>query len=192
MSRSTRIILAVMAIALFLCCVAGLGVALLGTRLVGRAVITDPDRVATVSSQIADFQIPPGYEQMFASNVAGVKMVALSPADPQAGFMVIMLLQLPAPTGSNQKEMERQMARALAQQTGVGSADLEVTGQEQVTIKGETVALTVRDGTTQDGQTLHQVSGLFPGQGGPTLLVITGLTEDWDQSAVDRFIASIR
>ena len=72
MSRSTRIILAVMAIALFLCCVAGLGVALLGTRLVGRAVITDPDRVATVSSQIADFRIPPGYEQMFASNVAGV------------------------------------------------------------------------------------------------------------------------
>ena len=192
MSRSTRIILAVMAIALFLCCVAGLGVALLGTRLVGRAVITDPDRVAAVSSQIADFQIPPGYEQMFASNVAGVKMVTLSPADPQAGFMVIMLLQLPAPTGRNQKEMERQMERALVQQTGVGSADLEVTGQEQVTIKGETVALTVRDGTTQDGQALHQVSGLFPGQGGPTLLVITGLTEDWDQPAVDRFIASIR
>ena len=32
----------------------------------------------------------------------------------------------------------------------------------------------------------------FPGQGGPTLLVITGLTEEWDQSAVDRFVASIR
>ena len=192
MSRSTRIILAVIAIALFLCCVAGLVVALLGTRLIGRAVITDPDRVATISSQIASFDIPPGYKEMFASNVAGVKMVTLSPADPQAGFMVIMLLQLPAPTGRNQKEMERQMERALVQQTGVGSADLEVTGQEQVTIKGETVALTVRDGTTQDGQALHQVSGLFPGQGGPTLLVITGLTEDWDQSAVDRFIASIR
>ena len=192
MRRSTRIILAVIAIALFLCCVAGLGVALLGTRLIGRAVITDPDRVAIISGQIASFDIPPGYEEMFASNVAGLKMVTIGPADPQAGFMVIMLLQLPAPTGSNQKEMERQMERALAQQAGMGSADLEVTGQEQVTIKGETVALTVRDGTAQDGQALHQVSGLFPGQGGPTLLVITGPTEDWDQSAVDRFVASIR
>jgi hypothetical protein len=192
MSRSTRIILAVIAIGLFLCCVAGLGAALLGTRLVGRAVITDPDRVATVSSQIADFQIPPGYEEMFASNMAGMKMVAIGPADPQADLMVIMLLQLPAPTGINQEELERQMERALAQQTGMGSADLDVTGEEQVTIRGETIPLTVRDGTTQDGQALHQISGLFPGQGGPTLLMVTGLMDDWDQSAVDRFIASIR
>jgi len=192
MSRGLKIALVVVAIALFLCCVAGLGVALLGTRLAGRAFITNPDRVAQVGGEIAGYDVPPGYEEMFAMNVAGIKMVAISPAEPVADFMVIMLMQISAGMEISREEMERQMERALAQQIGLGGADLEVVGQEQAFIKGESVTMTVREGVADDGDRLRQVTGLFQGRGGPAMLTVMGKETAWDQPLLDRFMASIR
>ena len=42
MSRGLKVALIVIASVLFCCCVAGLGATLLGTRLMGRAFITNP------------------------------------------------------------------------------------------------------------------------------------------------------
>ena len=67
MSRGLKVALVVVAITLFCCCVTGLGGTLLGTRLFGRAIITNPDRVQMVGSQIAEYDVPSGYAEMFAS-----------------------------------------------------------------------------------------------------------------------------
>ena len=91
MSRSMRIVLAIVAAVLFLCCVAGLGLTLLGTRTVGKAVITDPTRIAAVSSQMISYQLPSGFKELFASELMGLKMLAIGPADPKAGLLIIML-----------------------------------------------------------------------------------------------------
>ncbi len=187
-----RVALILVAVALFLCCVAGLGFTLLGTRLIGRAFITNPERVQAVGRQIADYEVPPDYEEMFAMNVVGVKMVAIGPADPAADVMFIMLMQLPEGVEVSREEMERQVEQALARQTGLGSADMVSLGQEEVVIKGERVTMTVREGTTDRGERLRQSSGLFQGNGGPAMLMVTGEVTAWDQAAVDRFIASIR
>jgi hypothetical protein len=88
--------------------------------------------------------------------------------------------------------MERQLEQALARQTGLGNADMTVIGKDQVVIRGEPVSLTVREGTTSDGMSLRQVSGLFEGKNGPTMLMITGEVSTWNQVMVDDFIASIR
>jgi hypothetical protein len=192
MSQGTKIVLAVVVAGLFCCCVAGLGGALLGTRLITQAIITDPARVAEVGGQIANYQVPAGYQQAFALDILGVKMIAMTSGTDRTAFTVLALMQFPAPAAVSRAEIERQMQQALAQQTGMGSPDLHVTGQQQVTIKGEPVTLTVREGTGSDGVAVRQVTGLFQGKGGPCLLMVMGEGNEWDQPAVDQFIASIR
>jgi hypothetical protein len=191
MSRGLRVALVVLAIALFLCCVAGLGLTLLGTRLVGRAFITNPERVHSIGGQIADYEVPAGYKEMFAMNM-GVKMVALGSGSSTSDFMMIILMQFPGGMEISQQEMERQIEQALAHQMGFGSADMEVVGHQETTIKGESVTLTVREGTASYGEQLRQVTGVFPGKSGPTILMIAGEVAAWDDKTVDEFIASIR
>lgn len=194
MSRGLRVALVVAAIALFLCCVAGLGVTLLGTRLIGRAVITDPDRSQAVGREIADYELPPGYKIMFATNVMRFKMVVIGPTTTTSDFLMFILMQFPGGMRVSREEMERQLEQAIARQPGMGmgSADMQDVGQEQVLIKGETVTMTVREGTMENGERLRQMSGIFEGRGGPAMLMITGMVDAWDQAMVDQFIASIR
>lgn len=192
MSRGLRVALVLLAIALFFCCVAGLGITLLGTRLVGRAFITNPDRVQAVGREIADYEVPSGYEEMFAMNMVGIKVVAIGPSDSTSSLMMIMLMQFPDGVEISREEMERQVEQALARQTGLGNADMTSMGREQVTIKGEPVTMTVREGTNNRGEHLRQVTGLFQGRGGPTMLMVTGEATTWDQPMLDHFIASIR
>ena len=192
MSRGLKIALVVLAIVLFCCCVAGLGVTLLGARLFGRAIITDPGRAEAIGHEIAEYDLPPGYDEMFAMDIMGIKMVAIGSTAAGPESMMIMLMQFPAGLEISREEMERQMEQALARQTGLGSAEMRLVGQEQVTIRGEPVILTIREGTTEGGQRLRQATGLFRGRGGPTMLMVMGEATAWDQSLLDRFIASIR
>ena len=191
MERGTKIIIGVVAIILFLCCVAGLGFTLLGTRLMGRAIITSPEHIARVSSEIADYDTPTDFEQVFASDVSGIKLVALGPKEDNSEFTVIMMMQFPTPLAANRQEVERQMRQALSQQTGLGSAALSVVEKTEVEIKGKPVELTIQEGSTQSGLQLHQATGIFDGKQGPVLLMILGETDTWDQDMVDEFLASI-
>jgi len=191
MSRGLRTALILAAIVLFCCCVAGLGGTLLGTRVFGRALITNPDRVQAVGREIADYDVPSDYQELFAMNMLGVKIVAIGPAAP-ADFMMIMLMQLPSGLEVSQSEMERQIEQALARQTGLARADMTEVGEEEVIIKGEPVTLIVREGVTDDGEQMRQVTGLFEGKGGPAVLMVAGEVDAWDTEMVDRFIASIR
>ena len=192
MSRGLKIALVLVAIVLFCCCVAGLGVTLLGTRLAGRAFITNPDRVQAVGSQIADYDVPPGYGEMFAMNMMGIKLVAMGPSSVPPDFVMIMLMQFPPGMDVGQGEMERQVEQALARQTGLGSAEMTSVRREEAMIKGEPVTLTVREGVTDRGGHVRQVTGLFEGKGGPAILMISGDVTAWDQAMVDEFITSIR
>ena len=191
MSRGLRTALILAAIVLFCCCVAGLGGTLLGTRVLGRALITNPDRVQAVGREIADYDVPSDYQELFAMNMLGVKIVAIGPAAP-ADFMMIMLMQLPSGLEVSQSEMERQIEQALARQTGLARADMTEVGEEEAIIKGEPVTLIVREGVTDDGEQMRQVTGLFEGKDGPALLMVAGEVDAWDPEMVDRFIASIR
>jgi hypothetical protein len=191
-NRGLRTALILLAIALFCCCVTGLGATWLGTRLAGRALITNPTRVQAVGSQIADYDVPPGYAELFAMNMMGVKLVAIGPSSVPADFMMVMLMQFPPGMDVSQGEMERQIEQALARQTGLGNADMTSMGQEETTIRGKPVILTVREGVTDRSETLRQVTGLFEGKGGPAILMISGDVTAWDQAMVDEFIASIR
>ena len=192
MTRSTRILLSIFGTLLFLCCVAGLGLTVLGVRLATRSVVSDPERVAAIRDQIVSYQLPDGYHEMFASDILGMKVVAIGPRDSRTNLLIIMLMQLPMAITTEEDELRRQMEATLAQQTGFGSADLRIVGSERAVILGQEVTLTVREGQAGGGETLRQVSGLFDGPNGLVFLFVTGAAETWDRSLLDRFMASIQ
>jgi hypothetical protein len=191
MSRTMRTILGIVAAALFLCCVAGLGLTLLGSRLFTKAVVTDPTRVAAIGSQIVSYSLPVGLAEMFASDVLGFKVIAIGPTDPDADLLIIMLMQMPATANVDQDDLRQQMETALTQQTGVGSADLHIVGTQQATILDQDVTLTVREGSAGNDQTLRQISGLFTGPNGLVFMFVTGAAASWNQPRLDQFLASI-
>ena len=192
MSRGLRTALILVAIVLFCCCVAGLGMTLLGTGLIGRAFITNPDRIEAIGRQIVDYEIPAGCEEMFAMDMVGVKMVAIGTSSVDTDFMMIVLMQFSPRMEISREEVERQVEQALTRQIGLGNADWVSVGQEERIINGEPVTMAVREGTTDYGEHLRQISGLFQGKGGPAMLIVTGESEAWDQATVDSFIVSIR
>jgi hypothetical protein len=185
-----RTLLGCAAAVAFLCCVAILGATLLGMHLWPRIMITHPTRIAQVSQQIARYRLPEGYKELFASELLGFKMVAIGPTGAQAGRLTIVLLQLP-PLEMDDAELRRQLEGAMAQQTGMGSVVLRPAGSQRVTIRGQVVELTRQRGTTPDGQTVQQLSGMFDGANGPVLLFISGLERAWDTSRIEAFLASI-
>lgn len=189
-SATLRILLGCLAGVTFLCCVAALGVVLLGMRLWPRIMITHPIRIAEVGRQIVHYQVPEGYKELFASDLMGFKMVAIGPTSSQAGLLTILLVQLP-PVEVDDAELRQQIEQAVAQQTGMGGVAMRPAGSRRVTIRGQEVTLTLQRGTTPDGQVLQQLSGMFDGQSGPVLLFITGLERAWDEPRIGAFIASI-
>jgi hypothetical protein len=154
---------------------------------VERAVVTDPEKLAELGHSITDYQLPPGYQEAFGVQVLGFKLVAFVRDEDQH----LMLMQFPAAAGLSQVEMEQELREASQHETGE-LRDLRVVGRQETTIKGEKVVLVVSEGTDPQGQAYRMVSGIFPGRGGPTLLWMAGPVADWDQTALDGFIASIR
>lgn len=189
-SATLRILLGCAAMVAFLCCVAALGGALLGMRLWPRMMITHPARIAEVGRQIAHYQVPEGYKELFASDLMGFKLVAIGPVGSHGELLTILLMQLP-PVEMDDAELRQQIEQAVAQQTGMGSVTMRPVGSRRVTIRGQEVTLTLQRGTTPDGHVLQQLSGMFDGANGPVLLFISGLERAWDESRIEAFIASI-
>ena len=192
MARSTRILLSILGALLFLCCVTGLGLTLLGVRVATRSVVSDPVRVAAIRDQIVSYQLPAGYHEMFASDILGMKVVAIGPRDSRTNLLIIMLMQLPMAITTEEDELRRQMEAALTQQTGFGAGDLRIVGTERAIILGQEITLTLREGQAGGGETLRQMSGLFDGPNGLVFLFVTGAAETWDRLLLDRFMASIQ
>jgi hypothetical protein len=196
MSRNTKIILTIVVILLLLClCGCGLIFFIfqsLGTML-EQSMVTDPAGVANISESIADYELPAGYQEAFGMNLFGFSIVALVKGDLQGDAdNLIMLMQIPAYMNMSEADMEQQLRQALERQTNTGDMQLTVVDQTTVTIRDQQVVLTISEGTDNEGEQIRQAMGLFQGKGGPTMLMIIGPTQSWDQAAIDQFLESIR
>jgi hypothetical protein len=197
MSRGVKITLIVVAVVLVLCCAGGAVAFLVGGSLFGRAVsqavVQDPAQAAKVGHEIVDYTLPPGYQEVFAMNMVGIKMVAISQPDKSGDTMALMLMQFPATSNLDQEQMEQQMQQAWSQQSQRGTVNMQVVGTQKVTIRGQSVMLTVSEGTSGSSDaTTRQVTGVFTGKGGFVMLMAMGDKNRWDQTALDTFLASIK
>ena len=192
MTKGTKIALGIVAALVLICICVGIG-GFIGLYFVGdqvtQSVAEQPEEVAVIADGIADYDLPPGFSESFGMSLFGFDMVAFSGSDEQ---QVILMMQFPRAAGLNQAQMEQQMEQSMQQQMGRQNFNLEVVDEITTTIRDETVTLTVREGTDDQGQGLRQLTGVFPGKDGTVLLMIMGSQQNWDQAGIDAFIASIR
>jgi len=188
-------IITVIAILLLICCCMA-GLAFAGLSYMGETIGSsvenagDPARVAEIREAVADYDIPAGYQEL-AFDIFFMKYIMLMPEfsydDP-----MIMLMQIPD-NMTSAEEMQRQMERSMAQQSGRGgNVNMEVVEQKTITIRGQQVPATISEGQTESGVTMRQMTTVFKGKNGLAVLMIMGEKSSWDQQAIDQFIASIR
>jgi len=192
MSRGVKITLVVIAVILVLCCIGGVAAYFIAQRVAGQAFTTDSKQAARIGQEIADYILPSGYKEVFAMNLAGVKMVAIGPKAQSADAMALVLMQFPAGMNISQRDMERQISQALAQQGQRRNVQMQVVGTQKVTIQGKSVTLTVSEGKAEDGKTIRQVTGVFDGKGGPVMFMAIGAKDSWNEQLLTRFLASIK
>jgi hypothetical protein len=156
---------------------------------IARNVVTSPSEVADIASGIAEYTLPPGYDEEFGMRFLGFSLVAYATADEHSH---LMLMQFPPTTRIDQIEMERQLREATRDRSRFWDTDMRTIERRQVAIRGQEVTLTVSEGTNHEGDVYRAISGVFQGKGGPTLLVMSEPRSQWDEAAVSAFIASIR
>ncbi len=191
-----QILIVIGILVLVCCCVAGLGLAGMGYigDGIGRSIenADDPENVARIASSIADYDIPAGYKQM-AFEMLSIKYVFLAPGN---GINpVIMLTQFPENMIGNQEEMQKEMERAMARQSGQRSITMQIVEEKNYTIRGQQVPAAIMEGETEiEGEVvfMRQMIVVFEGKTGVAALMFYGAKDGWDQEMIDSFVASIR
>ncbi len=160
---------------------------------VQEGVKTDPESAAKAAHAIADYELPPGYQEQMAMDLFVYSMVVIGPemgpGSPSAKPM-IMLAQFQA--GADQQQMQEQLRQSFEQQSGRRGASMELVEVKEMTIRGADVEVFIYEGSDENGSVLRQLVTTFPGKDGTAMLMIMGSPDDWDQEEIDAFIESIR
>lgn len=179
-------------IVLVLCCFAA-GVFALAFRELGKrmvnAISTEPAVVDKAKKNIADFDVPKGYRGMVMS-LPGYEMINFAPEKP-GNRMTIMLMQYSGIISGNAEQMKEQLRQSAQQQSNQPGATTKLVETREVVIRGETVTATINESTYQDF-VIRQWMTIFTGNKGPTILLIQGPPDQWDEQFIEDFIKSFR
>jgi hypothetical protein len=150
----------------------------------------DPTTMAQIKEDMVDFDVPAGYEET-AMDLFVYNMVMLTPSTSSNSDSMIMLMQYNGLMPGNSAQMEEQMRQAAQQQGGPQGSSMHFVETIEKEIRGQTVEITVSEGNYQ-GYSMRQWLAVFEGKNGPTILMVQGSVEDWDDELLDDFIASIK
>ena len=152
---------------------------------INTTINTNTDKVVSVAAEIADFDLPAGYQPEFSASLEGYTLVSYNPGD---GHSHLYLIQ-------SEKESDGEKLASMVEQIAPGSYDpqtrMTVIETRPVTVRRQEVTLVISEGVTSEGETYHQVTLAFQGKGGPALLMLSEPVTSWNQQTVDAFIASI-
>jgi hypothetical protein len=152
---------------------------------INTAINTNTDKVVSVAAEIADFDLPAGYQPEFSASLEGYTLVSYNPGD---GHSHLYLIQ-------SEKESDGEKLASMVEQIAPGSYDpqtrMTIIETRPVTVREQEVTLVISEGVTSEGETYRQVTVAFQGNGGPALVMLTEPVISWDQEMVNTFIASI-
>jgi hypothetical protein len=196
--KTTRTVLIILGSLLALCAcgaavVFGTGIWSFGklVQFADQSTTEDPREVAQVASEIADFSVPEEYTTQYSIKIATFSMVQYTTRDENN---YIFLTQFPAGTSINPDEMMRQIRENSRNPNSPWyNVDTQLVEQKQVNIRGEATTLSISEGTSDQGELYRMATTEFQGNGaGPALLMIVGPADQWDETMVEEFIASIQ
>ena len=198
MNQTTKTILIILG-SLLVLCACGAAV-LMGTGLWGfsrviefadNSTTEDPQEVAQIASEIADFDVPDTFTKQYGIKIATFSMVQYMTSDED---MFIFVTQFPAGTSVNPDEMMREIQNNSRNPNSTWyNNDTHIVEQEPVSIRGEETTLSISEGTSEQGELFRLANAKFQGNGeGPALFMIVGPADEWDSELVEDFITSIR
>jgi len=196
MDRNTKIVLGIVLGLVLLCVCGGVGgcIALnsLGGRLFERMVIDDPAEIEQMVDEIVDYDLPPGYAEEGGMDMFFAQMLIISP-DDGSDRPFIMFMQLDAKVNMDEVEARTQFQQSMETRLQQGDVSLEFVDSTTVTIRDEEVELSTYEGVDEDGNEFREIiSEMFDSKGGPTMLLVAGRVEEWNQTEINTFIKSIR
>ena len=194
MSRNMKIILGIIG-GIVVCCSLSVIVGIIflprmASNFAEESFIEDPEMAAEVGQDIVNYELPSGYTEEGGMSFFGINMIFA--AAPGVGDGVIMLMSFPEALAGDEAEMQSQMEQTFRRQMGRQDMHLVYKGTEDVVINGETSALSIYEGTDEQGVDVRQMTGIFQTKNGaPGMLMIFGGLDNWDEQGFDDFLASM-
>ena len=164
-----------------------LGIGMLALLVVGCAgTSTNADRVAKAAAEIADLDLPDGYTPDFVADLIAYTVVSYTPSN---GHGHLYLIQ------SGDTSVGKSLDTVLNEmQPGAYNASSRMTVLETrpMTVRGQQTTLVISEGINGEGAVYRQAMVSFEGKGGPAMVIISDLIDDWSESTVESFLASLR
>lgn len=191
MSRTTKILLAVIGGFVIVCCI-GLAIfSYFGQRFLKESISTSPEDAAAAAKEIIDYELPAGYQEFGSMELFGLKMVFIGEGGGDE-TMVMMLMQFPASLGFDEEQMRQQMQQSWSQQTGSDQVNFSQVETKEITVGDQTTTLTIFEGTDESGNKVRQAFTAFEGKTGLVMLMAIANEDQWDAEGLDQFLGSIR
>jgi len=146
----------------------------------------DPQQTRELATQIADYELPSGYKELFGMTTMGLITATFTNADNSVTLMLFQTEQGSLP------DVGTYLNSSGNNSSGTEKITWEQVGTRAATIRGEKTNLTVYAGTTDTGKKSNAWTGKFTGKGGKAMLLILGPAAGWNEAELDAFVKSLR
>jgi len=181
MSKTTKIVLSVIGAFILLGAVTVFAIA----RFSGR-FIAGPENAANIGQEITLHTLPEGFEPVFGMDILGLKVMMA--AHTNDDNKVLMLVETP---DANFEGAEAEAQDAFQQQAGFGN-NYDYSGSRQVLVAGETRTVDTLKGRDR-GTDMRQDIVVFPASSGnAAVAIMVGPVDDFDESAFETFLGSMK
>jgi len=188
MSGTMKLIITILLGGMLACALVGAGAYLFlqtGGRTLAQVIRNNPaDKVAAA---IAAYEVPAGFDDGTAMDVAGLAFVSYTGDDNHSH---IMFFQLPAGVRLDRDKIESQLNQTAGRENA-REHQARVVDQFDTAICGQQTVMVISEGLNSDGQKFRQATATFEGRGGQALVMYEAPISAWDQATVDAFFASI-
>lgn len=198
MNKTLKVILIIILVLVVLCCCVGTALAVTGVVSMGtimkniEANTTEkPEEVAVIASDIADFDVPAGFDKPFGMKFASFAFAGYLSSTTNASIMVA---QLPQNLNINVEDILKSIQEKSGQgQVTVNGGEMKSVEDRPVTIRGQQTTLVIKEGQSSEGQTTRVGTVAFTGkQGSPAIMLISSPADSWDDNMVNTLIASFK
>lgn len=149
-----------------------------------------PQEAVRVGYEIADFEVPAGFDSPYSVHFGDVTMVGY---DAQNERSHLLLAQFPKGTSINTQEMLKIIQKGRGDPDSIWyNTNVSLIEEKPVTIRGQETTLSISEGTSSDGISYRSATATFEGRNGPALVLIASPVEEWDITMVETFMASIQ
>ena len=157
---------------------------LLGSRVM-QSIVTDPQEIEKIRQDMVEYDVPEGYTEN-GMRLLGIQAIILSNygSSPES----IVLMSFPTNTQLSQEEIDKAIQQMNQQSQNTVWEQVDVL---PVTIQGQSVNMVVSEGSVGEYKQ-RRMQCYWQGEQGMLALQISGNAQDWDQSIVEAFLASIR